>query len=109
MRAHADWVRADAPVSEVAKMMQKDDIGAVPAGRDDRLIRLITDRGIALRVVAEGRAPAKTTAEQKTIRRRPVLDDAKRRVAMPSLGDIAHSVGRDLSGELPRAVADRHR
>ena len=64
MHAHADWVSADTPVSEVARMMKKDDIGAVPVGKNDKLIGMITDRDIALRVVAEGRDPAKTTAEE---------------------------------------------
>ncbi len=45
-------------------MMQKDDIGAVPVGKDDKLIGMITDRGVVIRIVAEGRDPKKTTAEE---------------------------------------------
>jgi CBS domain-containing protein len=132
MHRHADWASADMPVSEVAKMMQKDDIGAVPVGKDDKLIGMITDRDIALRVVAAGRDPATTTAEeimttgivycrttetvedaihlmdQKKIRRLPVIDDNKRLVGMLSLGDISHAVSRELSGELLHAVTDHH-
>ncbi len=132
MHAQADWVSADTPVSEVARIMQKDDIGAIPVGKDDRLIGMITDRDIALRVVAAGRDPAKTTAEevmtkdivycrthetvedaihlmdQKKIRRLPVINDKQRLVGMLSLGDISHAVGRELSGELLRAVSDHH-
>jgi CBS domain-containing protein len=132
MHAHADWVSADTPVNEVARMMQKDDIGAIPVGKDDKLIGMITDRDIAIRVVAAGRDPAKTTAEevmtkdiiycrthetvedaihlmdQKKIRRLPVINDKQRLVGMLSLGDISHAVGRELSGELLRAVSDHH-
>ncbi|WP_296428379.1 CBS domain-containing protein [Yoonia sp.] len=132
MHRTADWVSADTPVSEIAKMMKEGDIGAIPIGKDDKLIGMVTDRDIALRVVAAGRDPKKTTAEdvmtkgivycrttetvedaihlmdQKKIRRLPVLDDKKRLVGMLSLGDVAHSVSRDLSGELLRAVADHH-
>jgi CBS domain-containing protein len=132
MHRHADWASADMPVSEVAKMMQKDDIGAIPVGKDDRLVGMITDRDIALRVVAAGRDPARTTAEeimtkgivycrttetvedaihlmdQKKIRRLPVIDDKKRLVGMLSLGDISHAVSRELSGELLHAVTDHH-
>lgn len=132
MHRHADWASADTPVSEIARMMQKDDIGAVPVGKDDKLIGMITDRDIALRVVAAGRDPDKTTAEevmtknivycrthetvedaihlmdQKKIRRLPVIDDKKRLVGMLSLGDVSHAVGRELSGELLRAVSDHH-
>lgn len=132
MHAPACWVSHDTPVSEVAKLMKKDDVGAVPVGKDDRLIGMITDRDIALRIVAEGRDPARTKAEdvmtrgivychthetvedaihlmdQKKIRRLPVLNEKKRLVGMLSLGDVSHSVSRDLSGELLRAVADHH-
>lgn len=133
MHSQAEWASADTPVSEVAKMMQKDDIGAIPVGKDDKLIGMVTDRDIALRVVAAGRDPAKTTAEeimtkgmiycrttetvedaihlmdQKKIRRLPVIDDKKRLVGMLSLGDISHTVSRELSGELLRAVAAHHK
>ena len=125
MHKSADWVNADTPVSEIAKLMEKDDIGSVPIGKDDKLVGMITDRDIALRVVAMGRDPAKTKGiiycrthetvedaihlmDQKKIRRLPVLDDKKRLVGMLSLGDVAHAVGRDLSGELLHAVADHH-
>lgn len=133
MHKQADWASADTPVSELAKIMQTNDIGAIPVGRNDKLIGIVTDRDIALRVVAQGRDPAKTTAEeimtkgivycrttetvedaihlmdQKKIRRLPVIDDNKRLVGMLSLGDISHAVSRELSGELLHAVADHQR
>lgn len=132
MHRKASWVSADMPVAEIARMMAMDDIGAVPVGRDDRLVGMITDRDIALRVVAEGRDPRTTTAEevmspgiiycrthetvedaihlmdQRKIRRLPVLDDKKRLVGMLSLGDISHAVGREMSGELLQAVSGHH-
>jgi len=132
MHEPADWASADTPISEIAHLMEKGDIGAVPIGKNDRLVGMITDRDITLRVVAAGRDPRKTKAEevmtkdiiycrttetvedaihlmdQKKIRRLPVLDDNKRLVGMLSLGDVAQSASRDLSGELLHAVADHH-
>ena len=132
MHPKADWATADTPVAEIARMMAKDDIGAVPIGEDDRLVGMLTDRDIALRVVAKGLDPEQTTAgdvmskgavwcrtsstiedaihvmDQKQIRRLPVIDDNKRLVGMLSLGDIAHSVSRDLSGEILQAVTEHH-
>lgn len=132
MHVKADWASAETPVVEVARMMEKDDIGAIPIGKNDKLIGMLTDRDIAVRVVAKGLDPAKTKAEevmtkgiiwcrttetvedaihlmdQKKIRRLPVIDDDKRLVGMLSLGDIAHSVSRDLSGEILLAVAEHH-
>ncbi|MDD9726014.1 CBS domain-containing protein [Roseovarius sp. SK2] len=133
MHAPAEWVTADTPVSEIASRMAKDDIGAVPIGKDDKLIGMITDRDLAIRVIAKGLDAHKTTAEevmtkgivycrteetvedaihlmdQKKIRRLPVLDDGKRMVGMLSLGDVAHAAGLQLAGELTRAVADHHK
>ena len=132
MHRKADWASADTSVIEIARMMEKGDIGAIPIGKDDKLIGMLTDRDIATRVVAKGLDPAKTTAgtvmtkgiiwcrttetvedaihlmDQKKIRRLPVIDEKKRLVGMLSLGDIAHSVSRDLSGEILHAVADHH-
>jgi len=133
MHEKADWVGTDTPISKIAEMMKTNDIGAVPIGQDDRLVGMVTDRDIALRVVAAGRDPKKIKAkdvmtegivycrtaetvedaihlmDQKKIRRLPELDDKKRLVGMLSLGDVAHSVSRDLSGELLRAVSDHHK
>lgn len=132
MHAPAEWVEADTPVAKVARRMKDDDIGALPVGRDDRLIGMVTDRDLAIRVLGEGRDPATTTAEQvmtpgivwclttqtvedathmmeqKKIRRLPVIDHERRLVGMLSLGDIADAMPRQLLGEVVNAVADHH-
>ena len=132
MHHTANWVTHDTTAAEVARRMKTDDVGAIPVGKNDRLVGMITDRDLALRIVAEGRDPEKTRAEevmtpgviycqthqtvedaihlmdQKKIRRLPVLNEKKRLVGMLSMGDVSHSVSRDLSGELLRAVADHH-
>lgn len=133
MHAPAAWVEADTPVRDVALRMAEMDIGAIPVGRKDRLVGMITDRDLALRVLAEKRDPQTTRADevmspgvvwcrteedvedaihlmdQKKVRRLPVLDDRKRLVGMLSLGDVAHGTGLQLAGELARAVAGHHR
>ena len=132
MHAPAEWVPAGTPIQEVAERMEKDDLGAVPVGKNDKLIGMVTDRDIAIRVIARKRDPNKTTAEevmtpgivycttqetvedaihlmdQKKIRRLPVLDSNKRLVGMLSLGDVAHSAGLQLVGEMTRAVTEHH-
>lgn len=132
MRRKAAWVSADTPVAEVARIMQASDIGAVPVGRDDRLIGMITDRDIVLRLVAAGRDGARTTAaeimtpgivycragqslkdavgimERRKLRRLPVIDDDRRLVGMLSLGDIAHALKGDMPDDLMQAVAAHH-
>lgn len=132
MHAPAEWVLAETSVSEVAARMASADIGAIPVGRNDRLIGMITDRDLALRVVAQKRDPLTTRAEevmtpgliwcrteedvedavhlmdQKKIRRLPVISEEKRLVGMLSLGDIADAMPRQLLGEVVNAVADHH-
>jgi len=133
MHAPAEWADADTMVNKIAERMAKDDIGAIPIGKNDKLVGIITDRDLATWVVAKGLDPAKTKAkdvmtkgiiycntgetledvihlmDQKQIRRMPVLNEEKRMVGMLSLGDIAHSVGLQLAGELTRAIAQHHK
>lgn len=52
-------VTPEATVREAARLMQEEDVGIVPVVESDRLVGLITDRDIAIRVVAEGRAEAR--------------------------------------------------
>lgn len=132
MHSPAQWHGAQTPVKEIAEAMARDDIGAVLIGKDDRLVGMVTDRDLALRVVAKGLDAAKTRAEdvmtpgilhcrsdddlaeaikmmnRKQVRRLPVLDADKRLVGMLSLGDVAHAARPQAAGELARAVAAHH-
>ena len=132
MHEGVEWVEAETKAIDVARRMREKDIGAIPVGKRDRLIGMITDRDLTTRVLAEGKDPSALTAEdvmsrgiiycrtgetledavrlmeEHKIRRLPVLDDDKRMVGMLSLGDIAHKADRELTGEVMRAVADHH-
>jgi CBS-domain-containing membrane protein len=109
-------------------VMAKADTGALPVGEEDRLVGMLTDRDIAVRLVAQGKDPAKTkvrevmTAEvrycfededldhvaenmaEQRLRRLPVVNREKRLVGIVSLGDLATEIpepeiaGRALSG-----------
>ncbi|AZN71901.1 CBS domain-containing protein [Georhizobium profundi] len=132
MHKGATWVSPDTPITEIAAMMKKDDIGAIPVGENDRLIGMITDRDLVLRALPNGRDPGKLKArdvmtkgivycktdqsiedaihfmEDKKVRRLPVIDKDKRLVGMLSLSDVSHHASRELSGELVKAVASPH-
>ena len=121
------------PVTEIAKRMRDDDIGAIPVRADGQLVGMITDRDITCRAVADGGNLGKLTAsdvmtkdiascspdddivvaikamEGKKIRRLPVTDGHKELVGMLGLGDISHKVPKELSGEVLRAVSGHHR
>jgi CBS domain-containing protein len=132
MHSGVNWVTPNAKLTEIAKIMRENDIGAVPVGEDDRLIGMVTDRDIAIRGFGEGLHPESLTArdvmtkeivfcrsddsiedairlmEIKKIRRLPVISKQKRMVGMLSIGDLSHRAGRELTGELVGAISGHH-
>lgn len=54
MTSSVDWVTPDTSVVEVAQLMMKEDVGSIPICKENRLIGIITDRDIVLKVVAAG-------------------------------------------------------
>ena len=49
MHKGVEWRKPTTPISEIAKVMKENDVGAVPIGENDRLVGMITDRDIACR------------------------------------------------------------
>jgi len=100
-----------------ARSMAEADCGALPVGKDDRLIGVVTDRDIAVRAIAAGVAldqctvgdimsvgikyvfedePIEAAARNMAmlqLRRLPVLNREKRLVGIVSLGDLAAENG----------------
>jgi CBS domain-containing protein len=106
-------VTPDTSVQEAARMMQTEDVGVLPVVDSQgsrRLVGLITDRDIAIRVVAEGRTSARVsdamTSNPKTakpddsvkdvmdlmgteqVRRIPIVDDTGAIVGIVAQADI---------------------
>jgi CBS domain-containing protein len=125
-------VRVVAPadaIREAARTMREIDAGFLPVGENDRLVGMITDRDIAVRAVAEGRAPDTPVREvmsehvhyiyadqsvedaasrmgELQVRRLPVLNRDKRLVGIISLGDVSRSDGgTDDGGEALKKIA----
>jgi CBS domain-containing protein len=112
MTKEVSLVTAAQPITDVAHMMRQLDIGSLPVVRDGQLIGIITDRDIAIRVVADGLDPHMETAERhmsrdpivaspdwpveqaaqlmarEQIRRLPVAENG-RLVGYLALGDLA--------------------
>lgn len=116
-----------------AKLMQKHNIGALPVVGDARkrkLVGIITDRDLAMRVVAQGRAPETTAVqdimshpvvtcspddewqkaielmERYQIKRIPVIDNAGEAVGIISQADLALRIPEDKTiAEAVRAIA----
>ena len=60
MTSNPCTIDADKPISYAAKMMRDEDVGLAPVVEGDRLVGTLTDRDIAIRVVAEGHDPDST-------------------------------------------------
>lgn len=61
MTPSPETVESDKTAAEAAKLMKKADAGMIPVVRDQKLVGTVTDRDIAIRVVAEGKDPGATT------------------------------------------------
>ena len=131
MTPEVERLPKDASIHEVARQMKALDVGMIPVYDGDRLVGMVTDRDIILRVVAEGREPTSTPAhtvmtpeviycfedqtveeaaqvmEQHQIRRLIVLNQDKRLVGIVSLGDLATEAGdQGQPGEVLKKVSE---
>ena len=116
-------------VVEAAQIMEKEDVGSVPVvDADNILVGMITDRDIALRVVAAGRDPRSTTAGEVAtkqvspaypdlpldealelmaylqVRRLPVIED-DRVVGILAQADVVHEVRDKKAGHLVEEIS----
>jgi CBS domain-containing protein len=64
MTANPCSIDATRPVSYAAKMMRDEDVGFAPIVEGDRLVGTLTDRDIAVKVVAEGLDPDTTPVRE---------------------------------------------
>jgi len=128
MEREVKLANPDDNVQQAARMMREADVGVLPVGEGDRLIGMVSDRDIAMRLAAEGRDPARTKvrevmspdvryvyedeglehvaenmAEQQ-VRRLPVMNRDKRLIGIVSLGDIATGPRSHLAGKALRGV-----
>ncbi len=130
MHKGVEWVGPDTPVIELAKLMRKHDVGAIPIGENDQLVGMVTDRDIVCKGLAEESFdPSHTTArvpgihccsddddlakavrhmEELKVRRLPVINKSKRMVGILSLGDVSGLASSDLLSEYVKSVSAHH-
>ncbi|HEX7254847.1 MAG TPA: CBS domain-containing protein [Gaiellaceae bacterium] len=108
-------VGSDATVVEAARTMRDEDVGLVPVVEGDRLVGTVTDRDIAIRVIAEERDPTSTkvaevaSTELVTIDPEQPLDEALRLMAQHQVRrlPVVEEDGR-LVGIVAQADVARH-
>ena len=122
------------PVRSAARIMKMHDVGAIPvveSRASKRLVGIVTDRDVVVKVVAEDRQldaatvtdamtsnPAACRADddvegalalmaERQVRRMPVVDAAGRLVGIIAQADVATRINRDKrTGELVEAISE---
>ncbi len=123
------------PIRRAAEIMKREDVGSVPvveSRTSPRLVGILTDRDIVLRVLAEGQPIDSTVVRQamtgspaycrededvshavgymaeRQVRRMPIVDGEGRLRGIISQADVATRVNRDkTTGELVEAISER--
>ena len=129
MTASPATVEPTTSVVDVARLMRDQDAGSIPIVDGDRLVGTITDRDIAIRVVAEGRDAQKTSVDevasrdlvtidpqqdldealrlmaQHQVRRLPVVEEDGRLVGILAQADVAGAGHPELVGEMVEDIS----
>jgi CBS domain-containing protein len=122
-------VTPQTPLSEVAELMDTDDVGAVPVVDGDRLVGIVTDRGIVVRAIAKGKSPLGMPAAEVSsrelvtvspeddlsealklmahyqVRRLAVTAEDERLVGVVSQADVALQAKEKETGELLQDIS----
>lgn len=130
MTSNPRTVETSTPVAEAAKQMRSEDVGSLPIMEGDRVVGMLTDRDIALRVVAEGKDPQTTTAGEiasrelvtvdpeqgideaarlmarHQLRRVPVVEEDGRLVGIVAQADVAQLGDDSLTGEVVERISE---
>jgi len=120
---------ADKSVAYAAKMMRDEDVGVAPIVEDDKLIGMLTDRDIAIRVVAEGRNPDQVIVRdvaskqvvtidpqqgldealrimaKHKVRRLPVVEEDGKLVGVVAQADVARKGDDTKTGKLVEEIS----
>ena len=123
-------IDADKSVAYAAKMMRDEDVGLAPIVEGDKLIGTLTDRDIAIRVVAEGKDPNQTTVREVAstnlvtidpqqdldealrlmakhqVRRLPVVEEDGRLVGVVAQADVAREGDDTRTGQVVQEISE---
>jgi CBS domain-containing protein len=116
-------------VMEAARLMRDEDVGIVPVVEGEKLVGTVTDRDIAIRVVAEGKSPESTTVGEVSsrelvtidpeqdldealrlmarhqVRRLPVVEEDGRLVGIVAQKDVAASASDERVGDVVEDIS----
>jgi len=123
-------IDADKSVTYAAKMMRDEDVGLAPIVEGDKLIGTLTDRDIAIRVVAEGKDPNEVTVREVAstnlvtidpqqdldealrlmakhqVRRLPVIEEDGKLVGVVAQADVAREGDDTKTGRVVQEISE---
>src|SRR5687767_13544788 len=123
MTRDVDTATPDMTVREAAQLMKTKDIGSLPVCEGRNVIGVVTDRDIAVRVVAEGRAlttraseimskdvvtvredadlkEAERVMHDRQIRRLPIVDDQGQLTGYLAMAKVARAESSERAGKV---------
>jgi CBS domain-containing protein len=122
-------IESDRSVAYAAKMMKQEDVGVAPIVESGRLVGVLTDRDIAVRVVAEGKDPDSVSVRDVAssnvvtidpqqdldealrlmaryqVRRLPVVEEDGRLVGVIAQADVAEDAKAKKTGEMVEEIS----
>ena len=122
-------IDATQTVAYAARMLRDEDVGVAPIVEGDKLVGVLTDRDVAVRVVAEGRDPESTTVAEVAskdvvtidpqqdldealrlmakhqVRRLPVVEEDGRLVGVVAQADVAKQADEQQTGEVVEQIS----
>lgn len=122
-------VTPQTPLTEVAELMEAEDVGSIPVVEDDRLVGIVTDRDIVVRAIAKGKDPKGMPASaifsrevvtvspdddlsdalelmaRHQVRRVAVTDENERLVGVVSQADVAREAKEKETGEVVQSIS----
>ena len=128
MTANPATVEPDTTVQEAARIMKSEDVGSLPIVEGDRLVGVVTDRDLAIRILAEGKGADTTVGEitskdvvtvdpqqsleeaarlmaEHQIRRLPVTEEDGKLVGILAQADVAQAGHDSLTGEVVQQIS----
>ena len=121
-------------IAQVAAQMKREDVGSIPvvdSHEDKRLIGIVTDRDLVVKVLAEGNPIERATVRdamtsnpvscresdevgkavnlmsERQVRRMPIVDEGGRLTGIIAQADVATRIKKDhTTGELVEAISE---
>ena len=128
MTADPTTIEPTTSATEAARIMKSQDVGSLPILENDRLVGVVTDRDLAIRLLAEGKSgetavgeiaskdvvtvdPQQTLEEatrlmaEHQLRRLPVCEEDGKLVGILAQADVAQSGHDTLTGETVQQIS----